>query len=161
MQPKTVTALLDSGASSTIIHCSKMGTIPKQTTKRTTWTTAKSSFETVSKCPVALWFLELNNQQVVNHHVHITDRKLTAYNMIIGRDLLSALGMSLDYAKKLVAWDDASCPMKTEDQLHEIFISEVGTSIGASTSHVKHILDANYKKADLVQVSQKNKELSK
>ena len=36
-------------------------------------------------------------------------------------------------------------------------MSEVGTSIGASASHVKHILDAKYKKANLVEVSQKNK----
>ena len=51
--------------------------------------------------------------------------------------------------------------MKTEDEINTVFISEMDTSIGASTSRVKHILDAKYEKANLVEVSQKNKSLNK
>ena len=51
--------------------------------------------------------------------------------------------------------------MKTEDEINTVFISEMDTSIGASTSRVKHILDAKYEKANLVEVSQKNKNLNK
>ena len=158
--PKQITALLDTGASSTIINRSCINKTPKMQSSETVWATANGSFSTVAKSKIALKFLELDEQKIINYTVHVATRKLTAYDMIIGRDLISELGLVLDYAKKLVFWDDSFCPMKDPQDLKQHFINEANTIIGASTSCVSHILDAKYEKANLVEVSNKNKKLS-
>ena len=159
--PKQITALLDSGASSTIISRACVDKTPRFQQQETVWQTANGSFSTVSKTNLAIKFLELDEQKTVNYTVHVATRQLTSYDMIIGRDLLNELGLVLDYAKNLVFWGDHSCPMKTPQQIQQTYVNEINNIIGASTNCVSHILDAKYEKADLIEVSKDNKSLTK
>ena len=134
--------------------------MPQFQKTETVWAMANSSFSTVAKLNVAIKFLELDEQKTVNYTVHVATHKLTLYNMIIGHDLLNDLGLVLDYAKKLVFWGDHSCPMKTPQNIKETYINEVNTIIGTSSSRVSHILDVEYEKANLVEISRKNQNLT-
>ena len=109
---KTITALLDSGASSTIMYSSTIKNQKNTEFSPTTWSTANGSFETVAKSSVAFILPELTEQRVVHANVHVTTKRLNNYDMIIGRDLLTELGLRLDFDSKTITWDDYYCPIE-------------------------------------------------
>ena len=46
--------------------------------------------------------------------MHITNHKIN-YDMIIGRDLLSELGIKIDFSDSTIEWDNAMISMKSID----------------------------------------------
>jgi hypothetical protein len=74
--------------------------------------------------------------------------------MIIGRDILSALGFKLDFATMTIEWDHAYVPMKdSEEVADEAFYVQDPEAVLDTTSRLKGILDAKYEQADLHEVS--------
>ena len=80
------------------------------------------------------------------------------YGMILGRDALNDLGISLDFKNKVIAWEDESQPMKShqdiekysQDDMFLDFMSIIESeTMKDATSCTKCILDARYEKADL------------
>ena len=57
---------------------------------------------------------ELSNSRTICAHVHVAP-KLNEFDMIIGRDLLSELGITLNFKENSIQWDDIEIPMKPED----------------------------------------------
>ena len=83
--------------------------------------------------------------------------------MIIGRDLMSQLGIILDFDKQIMMWDESTIKMKEYEDLLDINspinefywheeIYESQALIDAS-SHLKKILDAKYEPADLDKIA--------
>ena len=70
--------------------------------------------------------------------------------MIISTDLMSELGLKLNFQDVCVEWEEASMPFKDRDATFETtFHVEDIRSVRESTDHIKRILDATYEKADL------------
>ena len=95
-QPIVVKALLDSGGSECMIRkdIAKKLRIKKTTAK--TWTTAAGNFATEGTTKAQFQFPELRSQSIIEWDMHVTDADMH-YDMIIGRDLLSELGIILDF----------------------------------------------------------------
>ena len=86
--------------------------------------------------------------------------------MVIGRDIMSEVGMDLSFEKKTMVWEGIEIPMRDFKKLRkyqlsktelQAFISEAKEPVVTqkATDRIIKILDANYQKADLKVVAQK------
>ena len=70
------------------------------------------------QCKLQFTFLELDSSKIVEHSVFIDEVKLTEqprYDMIMGCNLMSELGIKLDFINRAMTWDGASTPMNSEN----------------------------------------------
>ena len=74
--------------------------------------------------------------------------------MIIGTDLMSELGLKLNFQDACVEWEDASMPFEDRDATFEtaFHVEDIG-SVRESMDRIKRILDATYEKADLEKIT--------
>ena len=86
------------------------------------------------------------------------------YDMIIGRDLLKALKMIIDFKHDVIKWEDSQIPMNrtklagnNRKQLNAIFqLATEPKTVRQATARVTKILDAHYKQANLAEVVEKH-----
>ena len=70
--------------------------------------------------------------------------------MIIGKDLLSKLGMDILYSKCHVEWDHKTVPFKPGDaNANTDFYKSDPVAVTDATNRIQQILNAKYKKANL------------
>lgn len=161
-KPKILKVLLDSGASKSIIsskHTKKLKSIKDE---ERTWTTACGTFTTNSKCKLEFSLYEFHARKLIEYEVHETTLPM-AYDMIIGRDLLHELGVTIDFKDSTVTWDNVSIPMKDKDctvNNEAIFNISEGEAVDDATTRMKKILDAKYEPADLDKVCAECKDLT-
>jgi len=94
------------------------------------------------------------------------------YDMILGRDLLESLGMTLNFGDMTVIWDNATVQMKSPDFVqkplnnydtdnfywhNDLLESD---ALVSATERLKKILDAKYEKADLEEICRSCSHLS-
>ena len=80
--------------------------------------------------------------------------------MILGRDLLEALDLIINFNDHTITWEEATIPMKDHGIIstlqaadaccNTIFMTDIENEV---TTRMTRILDAKYKKADLVKVT--------
>ena len=86
------------------------------------------------------------------------------YDMVIGRDLLKALKMIIDFEHDTIKWEDSQIPMNRtklvkdkKKQLNAIFqLATEPRTVQNATNRVTKILDAQYEKANLAEVVKKH-----
>ena len=153
-KPKVVIlkALLDSGASATIIHQKFTDKLRKKQRKDVTWDTAAGSVKTTTTCKAEFTLPELDPSMIVEWNFYVAEH-LASYDMIIGRDLLKDLKIKLDFDTMSVQSKHVTIPMKPRGATYadSLFIAEP-ESVEATTSRIHKILDAKYEKADLDKV---------
>ena len=94
-------ALLDSGTSSSIV----MGQFVKKlrmtkTAKATHWNTKAGIFETNKSCKVQFALPEFDTQKLIEWKMHVDDSTTSnLYDMIIGTDLMTELGITINFAE--------------------------------------------------------------
>eukprot|EP00957_Ditylum_brightwellii_P147804 11255983-Ditylum_brightwellii.AAC.1 len=69
------------------------------------------NFHTKGVVRATFQLTEVNPMAKIDYKLHIVD-SLGVYNMILSKDVLSSLGLILDYFTKTITWDDASIPTK-------------------------------------------------
>ena len=75
------------------------------------------------------------------------------YDMIIGIDVLLALGIKLDFETRISTWDHAEVPMWPKHYTPEqAFHVQDPDSVASDMDCIKKILDAKYEATDLNQV---------
>jgi hypothetical protein len=73
--------------------------------------------------------------------------------MILGRDVLTGLGIKFDFANNSMEWDSVVIPMKeTDADISEAFNVQEPATVISATDRFKGILEAKYEKADLSEV---------
>ena len=84
--------------------------------------------------------------------------------MILGRDLLESLGLTLNFADKTVIWDGSTVPMKNPKFIKQPLNNYIMDSfywhkdllesdaLQSATEWLKKILNAKYEKADLTDI---------
>ena len=160
---KTVRILLDTGSSNSIIL--NDFTTDVAPTVTTSWMTKTGTMTTNGLSTVNLILPDFDVKRVIKWQFHVDSHNKISnsrYDMIIGRDLLTALGMVMDYNNKQITWENASTPMhewesaltyeQADQQLkqHLLTIRELNeATLNDATSRVTEILDAKYEKADL------------
>jgi hypothetical protein len=109
--------LLDTGASATIILKDSIkglnGTVlNEQTTK---WNTVGGQFFTNLQREVIFTLPEFSTSKVIRWVCHVdstTLRTNAQYDMIIGADLLSELGIEISFSTQWIIWEGIEIPMK-------------------------------------------------
>ena len=154
MKPVTIRALLDSGASETLVcskHAKKLR-LKTSSNGKTTWSTPGGTLSTSTTAKCQFTLPELHDDKLIEWKVHVT-KDLGNYDMIIGRDILRFLEIDIHFSTQEVVWDHATLPFKHVDAtpLDAYHVSEPEVITKAS-DRIKKILDAKYEPADLKKV---------
>ena len=87
---------------------------------------------------------------MVTHRVYCLDN-LCGYDCILGRDVMSKLGLMIDFENSEVKWKELSVPFKDRDgDLHELHLAD--TEFKKDIDWMTSVLDNYYKKQDLKKV---------
>jgi predicted aspartyl protease len=150
-KPKVITlkALLDTGASATILKMEHAKKLKVKVDQDTTWATAAGVISTSKTAKANFTMPELDHTMVIQWDFHLA-KHLASYDMIIGRDLLQDLGIKMDFDDMTVNYQHVSIPMKPKDGTYEdsFFIQE-SISVQETTERVQQILEADYHPAEL------------
>jgi len=74
--------------------------------------------------------------------------KVSNYDVILGRDFLHKVGISLDFNNQLITWNDVSTSMKKPKSRNDFnYAIEESYVLQTDDSRLQRILDANYEKA--------------
>ncbi|MGH7973971.1 MAG: reverse transcriptase domain-containing protein [bacterium] len=109
-------ALLDSGATQSLIDESLASLGNIMPSRRTKWQTRGGTFYTEQKANIKFHFLELNSKQPIEAIVHVDNMSRSkfpsdGYEMIIGKDLMKDIGINLLFTDNLVTWGDYAVKM--------------------------------------------------
>ena len=144
----TLKALLDTGSTATLVSSKFVNQAKYNGQNATVWKTSAGSFQTTAKSNLLFTMPELHEQRIINHNTHVTNAKM-GYDMIIGMDLMSELGIDILNSTHTIKWDEAEIPLRPRDSTLEdsYFIAEP-KAVTQATARLTKILDAKYKKAD-------------
>ena len=152
-KPIDVKILLDGGASESIIMEKFTKKLKQKKCPKTVWKTQAGIFNTTHKVTTQFSLPELNEKCLIEYDMHVAPGQ-SAYDIIIGRDLLTELGIEMSFKEMTVTWDQRSINMKPHDcQVETHYHIDDSASINEATDRIKEILDAKYEKADLAQVA--------
>ena len=102
--------LLDSGAGASLITQKYTSHLCAHE-KEAHWATIAGTFSTNGIVETKFQLTELNPTATITYKLHVV-KSLGLYDMIIGRDLLNDMGLTLDFSTETVSWEEASVPMK-------------------------------------------------
>jgi phage-related baseplate assembly protein len=100
------------------------------TNRRTKWKTLGRTFTTNYESLLDFKFLELSTSKVVTWQAHVDDRassKEAVYDMITGMDLMTSIGITVDFEQICIRWGETEIPLKTratlnsDDILHMLY----------------------------------------
>ena len=120
----------------------------------TKWQTGAGVFHTHHKTELAFKLPEFSNSRECKAEFKLSS-KLCSYGAIIGRGLMTSLGININFQTKCIEWDGVSIDMPTNavwsDRLQEqqFTTQSVPSSILAHEARVGDILRASYEKATL------------
>ena len=159
-KPVLIKALLDSGASESLVISKYTKKLSKK--KGTTgWSTPSGGMTTKQTVKAQFTIPELQDDKLIEWKLHVTE-SLGHYDMIIGRDIMSFLGIDISFSKQEITWEPAAMPFKdVEATPLDSYHIEDPDGLMEDTERLKKILDAKYEKADLEQVCAAQKQLSK
>ncbi len=118
---RLIKALVDTGASETIIVQKAAKNLPHRSTNDTKqWSTASGIIDSTSKTKKVDFSLpELHANRTIKQSFHVIDVELKRYDMIIGRDLIKSLGLEIKGNDLSIKWDDAAIPWRDMDSTIE------------------------------------------
>jgi hypothetical protein len=152
---KFVKALVDSGASQSIINIKAAKGLPlSDKTETKEWSTAAGMLHTSAKTKRVEFSLpELHTNRTIKKSFHVLDINLKNYDMIIGRDLITKIQLDVKGSDLSIKWDDSAIPWRDVDSTYDdIYLAEDWHNyqpIEQEMQQMTDILDAKYKKADL------------
>jgi predicted aspartyl protease len=155
---RLIKALVDTGASETIIVQKAAKNLPHRSTNDTKqWSTAAGIIDSTSKTKKVDFSLpELHANRTIKQSFHVIDVELKRYDMIIGRDLIKSLGLEIKGNDLSIKWDDAAIPWRDMDSTIEdaYFAEDIYSNepVEQEIQRMTDILDAKYSKADLRKV---------
>ena len=150
--PTTIKILFDSGASSSIAQKEIVKKLRIKKEKSTEWENQIGTFKTSEKCKVQFFLPELYESRLIEWNIHVTEQK-SKCDLIIGQDLMTELGIIINFKKQCIKWDDTSIPIKSMDATFEnsFHLEDSGLAKDA-TERMNKILDAKYVPADLEEI---------
>jgi hypothetical protein len=160
-KPGIVRILLDTGASATIILKDAIRglTGPALKTTPTKWHTMGGEFVTKLQREIKFKLPEFSTSKIVRwvcHEDAHTLRTNSQYDMIIGTDLLSELGVKINFNTQRIIWEGVEIPMKEKHIISDlqnataIYYQSIETSVlKEAEARQKRILDADYSALDL------------
>ena len=106
---KKIRILLDSGSSGSIILEKFVHKLCMKNDATTSWITKGGNFQTSKKCKTTFILKEFFENKSIEWNLHVDSTPgLHRYDMILGRDVLSKLGIMLDFKDQTMTWDDST-----------------------------------------------------
>ena len=151
---KHLRMLADTGSTGSIIDKRHVDKRDLRRTKTVEWTTQAGKMTTSAKANVGFALPQLHESKTVQASTHVVD-KLAGYDMIIGRDLLTELGIDLKFSEHTFVWEERTMqmPLREESDVDGLIMHQETTQLQDATARVKRILDAKHEKADLPKVA--------
>jgi hypothetical protein len=169
-EKRILRCLIDSGSSGCIILNEFTKGLQKEKSKSAKWTTKGGTFSTSAECAVPFYICDFSTQKRVQwtFHVDCTEKSSNlGYDMIIGRDLLSELGIDIMFSTGTLRWEDTKIPMCTFGELqnrenahHCYYIRDDVDATNELTKRTVKILDSKYDKIDVSAVVDKQEQLN-
>ena len=155
--------LLDSGSSESIILNEFIAGWKKQKSRFTQqWLTKGGTFSTDARCAVPFFIVDFSTQKRVTWTFHVdSTSKASAmgYDMIIGRDLLTKLGIDIKFSSGTLKWEDTEIPMRDFRELtdrqtayHCYYVRDDVKATTQLTKRAIKILDSKYEAIDVSKV---------
>ena len=162
-----VKALCDSGSSESLIEQKFAQKLRSRETPKERWNTAAGTFTTNRRAKINMQLIDLSDTLTITGNLHLCEKISPRYDMVLGRNILSELGIVLDFAKGLIHMGNAQIPMTDVDNLPlnpkdgkfdgeavPVQESYFATNIqepplaADAVAHVSQILDAKYALVD-------------
>src|SRR6478672_1065325 len=114
---KRLKILFDTRCGATLIHHSLVGKLALQTDRPSNWNTKAGSFRTTKTCKLNFTLPSFHENRNISWTAFVdeTDKPSSRYDMIIDRDSLEELKMSIIFSSNLMQWDILSTPMLDPD----------------------------------------------
>ena len=118
---KKIRILLDSGSSGSIILEKFVHKLHMKNDATTIWTMKGGNFQTSQKCNTTFILNELFKNKSIEWNLHVDSTPGPhRYDMILGRDVLSELGITLDFIDQTMTWDDSTMRMKDPESFLDL-----------------------------------------
>ena len=151
-------ALVDTGATSSLINRANLPPATKLRSAITTFRMATSSFTSNQIATIQIKFPELAPHRTITHEFKIVDG--LSYPLIIGRDLLALMGARIDFASSSIEWDGHSVVMpQRRNKIERTTATALSTktfqmdmepkSVISTQKRTMRILDAKYEQSDI------------
>ena len=119
----------------------------------TSWITKGGNFQTSKMCKTTFIQKEFLENKSIEWNLHVDSTPgLYHYDMILGRDIMSELRITLDFKDQMMTWDDSTINMKDPvslpdllDPVNDFFWSndQYETEVlQEASAHLQKILDA-------------------
>ena len=112
-----MTAHLDSGSFGSLIESKFAKKLRKKRGVPVTWNTAAGAFTTNHVAKINMQLPEILDALTITSDLHLADRILPRYDMVLGRDVLAELGIILDFENGQLNKGDIQIPMMDIDNL--------------------------------------------
>ena len=155
--------LFDTGTTSSLVLKDFVDKRQIKNTKTTCWNTKGGTFQTQGQCTAQIFFPKFENNKGAEWTFHVNSTSKPSqckYDMIIGSNLMDAIGIDIMCSTNSVVWGDHSLPMKPkmvyeEPELNEMWFQDLFESHPAQK--LVKMLDNDYTPADLDKVVQECK----
>jgi hypothetical protein len=169
-------AFLDTGttgttATSILREFMGKGRARTNTKKITKWKTLGGTFTTNYESLLDFKFPELSTSKVVTWQAHVDDKtssKEAAYDMIMGMDFMTSIGITVDCEQICIRWGGTEIPLKTratlnnDEILHMLYNAANGPDIlQEAEKRQNRILEADYRKVEVDHFVQELEHLTK
>ena len=157
-----IRCLLDTGTSATIVlreFVEKGRAKGYKNPTPTKWSTMGGTFTTKRKALLEFKLPKFSTNKTVEWVCHVDETTAVTkaqYDMIIGTDLMSSLGIDIQFGSKIICWEDVSIPMKTRGTVNNDAIAQYLYAVATDTpllqeaeARQKRILDADYEAVDI------------
>jgi len=125
----------------------------------TRWTTMGGVFTTKRKALLEFKLPEFSTNKTVQWVCHVDDTTTPSkaqYDIIIGTDLMSVMGLDINFSSKKICWEDVYVPMKMKGTINNAAIAQYLYNVANDVSTLqdaescqKRILDVDYKAVDI------------
>jgi hypothetical protein len=156
-----IRGLLDTGTTRSIILSKyvPIAQIQKDRGTTTKWTTMAGEMTTTKKANIEFRLPELSNSKTITWSCHVDETTKainTPYDIILGLDFMTELGLVVDFSTRTIKWDESIMEMKPRGSLDnketlELLYSmtQEPTVLQKAEERQNRILDADYSKVEL------------
>ena len=127
--------------------------------KNVEWSTMGGKFFTKYQSLIEFMLPDFSDKKKITHMVHVdgrTKQENTSFDMIIGMDLMTELGLVIDLENKSIRWKELEIELKFRGSLcntnliQEMYaIDTAPDSIKSAEARQLEILDADYNATDI------------